>query len=76
MQMGMRGRGTLGSLERNIRFKRRQPEKNGLDFSRETLVPLRIAILETNLQFDGLDKVSLAPVGGISKESLDRAPHT
>ena len=43
--------------------------------SRETLVPLRVVIFQTDLQFDSLDKIAAFFSRG-SKEFLDRAPHT
>jgi len=46
-----------------------------LDSSRETLVPLGIVVLQTNLQLDGLNKVALFLAIGFYKEFLDGAPH-
>ena len=47
---------------------------NALDGSRETFVPLRIVVFQTDLEFNGLDKVAAFFSRG-SKEFLDRAPH-
>ena len=47
---------------------------NALDGSRETLVPLGIVVFQTDLEFNGLDKVAAFFSRG-SKEFLDRAPH-
>ena len=48
---------------------------NILDSSRETLVPLGIVVLETDLQFDGLYKVAFFLAICFGKEFLDGAPH-
>ena len=46
-----------------------------LDGARETLVALRVVVLEADLELDGLDKVApLLAVGG-GEEVLDGAPH-
>ena len=45
-----------------------------LNSARETLVTLGIVVLETNLQLDGLDEVTLLLLGG-SEQLLDGAPH-
>ena len=50
-------------------------ESSSLDGSRETLVPLGIIIFQTDLEFNGLDKVAAFFNRG-SEEFLDRAPHT
>jgi len=42
-----------------------------LDSARETLVTLRVIVLETNLKLDGLEKVSLLGLGGVFEELLD-----
>lgn len=46
-----------------------------LDGSRETLIPLRVVVLKTNLEFDGLHEIALFLAVGIGKELLDRTPH-
>lgn len=48
---------------------------NSLDGSRKALVPLRIVVFQTDLEFDGLDKVAAFFSRG-TKEFLDRAPYT
>jgi hypothetical protein len=47
-----------------------------LDGSRETLVPLRIVVLETNLEFDGLNELPLLLTVGVSQQLFDGASHT
>jgi hypothetical protein len=44
--------------------------------ARETLVTLWVVVLETNLQFDGLYKVSLFLAICFHQKLFDRAPHT
>ena len=46
-----------------------------LDGSRETLVPLRIVVLQTDLKFDCLDEVAFFLAGCFDKHLFDRAPH-
>lgn len=46
------------------------------DRSRETLVTLGIIVLETNLQLDRLEEVSLLLVEGILEELLDIRTHS
>ena len=47
-----------------------------LDCSRETLVTLRIIVLEPNLQFDGLEEVSLLLVGREFEQRLHIRAHS
>lgn len=47
-----------------------------LDGSRETLVTLRVIVLETDLELDGLEEVSLLGVGGVLKELLHVGAHS
>ena len=50
-------------------------DRRQLDGARETLVTLRVIVLEADLELDGLDKVApLLAVGG-GEEVLDGAPH-
>jgi hypothetical protein len=42
-----------------------------LDGSAETLVTLRVIVLETDLELNGLDEVALLGLGGVLKELLD-----
>ena len=44
--------------------------------SRETLVSLRIVVLEANLQLDCFDEITLLLAVGIDEEVPDEAPHT
>ena len=46
-----------------------------LDGARETLVTLRVVVLETNLELDGLDEVALLLAVGLGEELLDGTPH-
>ena len=77
MQTDMRGRGTLGSLDDNSQKGSQMGWglSNALDSSRETLIPLRVVVLQANLQFDGLNEVTLFLAVGFNKEFLDGAPH-
>lgn len=52
------------------------------DGSRESLVPLGVVVLETDLEFDGLDEVPLLSTGllvglqgGLGEKGLDRRSH-
>ena len=47
---------------------------SSLDSARETLVTLGVVVLETDLEFDGLDEVALL-FGGTSQDFLDGTPH-
>lgn len=49
--------------------------EDSLDGTRETLVALGVVVLETDLELDGLDEVSLLLAVGIGEEFTDRAPH-
>jgi hypothetical protein len=46
------------------------------DGSRETLVTLRIIVLEANLQLDGLEEVALLGLQGVLEELLDVGSHS
>jgi hypothetical protein len=68
MQMDMRGRGTLGSLPRyQLVNAASKYERDLLDCARETLVALRVIILQTNLEFHRLDKFALLFAVGFGK---------
>jgi len=47
-----------------------------LDGARETLVTLRIIILEADLEFDGLEEVSLFRLVGVFQKLLDVRAHS
>lgn len=47
-----------------------------LDGSRETLVTLRVIVLKTDLELDGLEEVSLLGVLGVLKELLHVGAHS
>ena len=49
--------------------------KDQLDGSRETLVALRVIVLQTDLELDRLDEVTAFLASRFGKEILDRAPH-
>ena len=42
-----------------------------LDGTAETLVTLRVIVLEADLELDGLEEVALLGLGGVLKELLD-----
>jgi hypothetical protein len=68
MQMDMRGRGTLGNL-RGYQFAN-VPSEHGrdlLDGARETLVTLRIIVLQTDLELHRLNEVAVLFAAGIGK---------
>jgi hypothetical protein len=46
------------------------------DGSRETLVTLRIIVLEADLQLDGLEEVALLGLQGVFEELLDVGSHS
>ncbi|KAI0832904.1 hypothetical protein BC628DRAFT_365188 [Trametes gibbosa] len=46
-----------------------------LDGTRETLVTLGVVVLEANLEFDGLHKVTPLLAGSVDEKLLDGAPH-
>jgi hypothetical protein len=46
------------------------------DGSRETLVTLRIIVLETDLEFDSFEEVSLLGLRGVLKELLNVCTNT
>ena len=75
MQIDILGRGTFGSLYKGIRFLTILRSWNSLDGSRKALIPLRIVVFQTDLEFDGLDEVAAFFSRG-TKEFLDRAPDT
>lgn len=50
--------------------------RDALDGTRETLVPLRVVVLETDLKLDGLNEVTPLFTLGFSQELLNAAPHT
>jgi len=80
MQIDIRGRGTLGSLNKNeerINIKINNTKRpHALDGSTETFIPLWIVVLQPNLELDSLDEVALLLAVGIGQEFLDGAPHT
>jgi hypothetical protein len=90
MQIDMRGRGTFGSLSAFVsthtvhgRWRRSPPlPKKGevagagsLDGARETLVTLRVVVLEADLELDRLDEVATLLARRVGEQLLDGAPH-
>lgn len=49
--------------------------EDSLDCTRETLVTLRVVVLEADLELDGLDEVTLLLAVGVFEELTNRAPH-
>ena len=47
-----------------------------LDSTRETLITLRIIILEADLEFDGLEEISLLRLVGVFQKLLDVRAHS
>ena len=80
MQMDMRGRGTFGSLYARkcdlvsctVNATRAEHPPDG---TRETLVTLGVVVLQTNLQFDGLDEVATLLLRSL-EHVLDARSHT
>jgi len=78
IQIDMRGRGTLGSLLKGTEIScpiKRYHVTDILDGSRETLVPLRVIVLQTDLKLDCLDEVAFLLAGCLGKHLFDGAPH-
>lgn len=72
MQMDMRGRGTFGSLctrtcDLVSHTVRATQTDNALDGSRETLVTLRVVVLEADLKLNRLDEIPLLLAVGLSQ---------
>ena len=74
MQIDMRGRGMLGSLRSYKAEITTKGELNVLDSSRETLVPLGIVVLQSDLEFESLNEIPLLLLG-ILEDFLDGATH-
>ena len=74
IQIDILGRGTFGSLLVGQRSRTSETMLSILDGSGETLVPLGVVVLQTDLQLNGLDEVTSFFSRG-SKEFLDGAPH-
>jgi hypothetical protein len=80
MQMDILGRGTLGSLNSALESQEHNLEEicgqcNALYSPRETLVSLRIIVLQANLQLDGLHKISPLFASRFGEQVFDGAPH-
>lgn len=65
-------------LQTALVFPRKQPEEN----THETLVPLGVVVLKTNLELDGLNEVPLLTTGllvvlegGLVEDGPDRPSH-
>ena len=56
---------------KNLQYKK----PHILDGSTETLIPLWVVVLESNLELDGLDEVALLLAIGFGQEFLDGSPH-
>ena len=70
----MCGRGMLGSLHSNEGGMTIGGECGVLDGSRETFIPLGIAVLQSNSDLESLDEVPLLLLG-ILEDFLDGASH-
>jgi hypothetical protein len=51
-------------------------DRGQLDGAAETLITLGIIVLEADLEFDGLEEVSLLGVEGVIEELLDLGTHS
>ena len=65
----------IGSIGKNADGHARAGDVGQLDGSGETLVPLRVVVLETDLELDSLDEVASFFAIGVGEKLLDRAPH-
>jgi len=65
----------VGGISKNADGHARARNVGKLDSSRETLITLRVVVLETDLEFDSLDELALFLAGGGCKEVFDGAPH-
>jgi len=74
IQIDILGRGTFGSLHVGQCYLTSEITLSALDGSGETLVPLGVVVLQTDLQLDSLDEVTTFFSRG-SQEFLDGAPH-
>ena len=73
--MDMRGRGTLGSLFTPQHANTTKNCADKLDSARETLVTLRVIVLQADLELDRLDEVAALLASRVCKQLLDGAPH-
>ena len=74
MHTDMRGRGTFGSLKGQGNEVRTSASWKGtslLDCSRETLVALRVVVLQTDLKLDRLHEISFLLAIGVGEKFLD-----
>jgi hypothetical protein len=72
----------IGSVGENAKRHSGSGNMGQSDGSRESLVPLGVVVLETNLEFDGLDKVPLLSTsllvglqGRLGEKGLDGRSH-
>jgi hypothetical protein len=59
----------------NTKINNKKKRPYALDGSTETLIPLWVVVLESNLELNGLDKVALLLAVGLGQEFLDGTPH-
>jgi len=65
----------VGRISENADRHARTRDIRELDSTRETLVALRVVVLQPNLKLDRLDKVALLLAVGIGQQLLDGASH-
>jgi len=65
----------VGSISENADGHARAGDVRKLDGSRETLVTLRVVVLETDLELDGLDEVTLLLARRLIDDGLDLVAH-
>jgi len=75
LEVNLLGTIYVGGISENADGHARARNVGKLDSSRETLVTLRIVVLETDLEFDSLDELALFLAGGGGKKLFDGNPH-
>jgi len=76
LEIDLLGSVDVGGIGQNANGHARTWDIGKSNDSRETLVSLRIVVLEANLQLDCFDEITLLLAVGIDEEVPDEAPHT
>ena len=74
LELDLLGTVDVGGIGENADGHAGTGDVGELDGARETLVPLGVVVLETNLELDGLDEVTLLLLGR-REQFTDGAPH-